>query len=61
MKNILISNDDGVLGPGILATKQALEGIANTVVVGICIWIHMNWLMGAWHMDCLELLQIQLM
>ena len=33
MKNILISNDDGVLGPGILATKQALEGIANTVVV----------------------------
>ena len=33
MKNILISNDDGVFGPGILATKQALEGIANTVVV----------------------------
>ena len=33
MKNILISNDDGVLGPGILATKQALEGIANTIVV----------------------------
>ncbi|MBO7209595.1 MAG: 5'/3'-nucleotidase SurE, partial [Methanobrevibacter sp.] len=33
MKTILISNDDGVLGPGILATKQALEGIANTVVV----------------------------
>ena len=33
MKNILISNDDGVLGPGILASKQALEGLANTVVV----------------------------
>ncbi len=33
MKNILISNDDGVLGPGILATKQALEGMANLTVV----------------------------
>lgn len=33
MKNILISNDDGVLGPGILASKQALEGLANVVVV----------------------------
>ncbi|WP_295619141.1 5'/3'-nucleotidase SurE [uncultured Methanobrevibacter sp.] len=33
MKNILISNDDGVLGPGILASKQALEGFANTIVV----------------------------
>ena len=33
MKTILISNDDGVFGPGILATKQALEGFANTVVV----------------------------
>lgn len=33
MKNILISNDDGVMGPGILASKQALEGLANVVVV----------------------------
>ncbi len=33
MKNILISNDDGVLAPGILATKQALEDFANTIVV----------------------------
>ena len=33
MKTVLISNDDGVLGPGILATKQALEGFTNTVVV----------------------------
>ena len=32
MRNILISNDDGVLGPGILATKQALEDIANTAL-----------------------------
>ena len=33
MRNILISNDDGVLGPGIFATKQALEDIAHNVVV----------------------------
>ena len=33
MKNILISNDDGVLGPGILANKQALEEFANVTVV----------------------------
>lgn len=33
MKNILISNDDGVLSPGILATKQALEGLGNITVV----------------------------
>ena len=33
MKNMLISNDDGVLAPGILATKQALEDFANTIVV----------------------------
>jgi len=33
MKNILISNDDGVLGPGILANKQALEDFANVTVV----------------------------
>ena len=32
MKNILISNDDGVLGPGILANKQALEEFANVTV-----------------------------
>lgn len=33
MKNILISNDDGVLAPGILATKQALGDLANLTVV----------------------------
>ena len=33
MKNILISNDDGVLGPGILANKQALEDFADVTVV----------------------------
>lgn len=33
MKNILISNDDGILAPGILALKQALEKIANVIVV----------------------------
>ena len=31
--NILISNDDGVSAPGILAAKQAVEDIANVVVV----------------------------
>lgn len=31
--NILISNDDGVFAPGILAAKQAVEDIANVVVV----------------------------
>lgn len=33
MKNILISNDDGVMAPGILASKQALEDLANIIVV----------------------------
>lgn len=33
MKNILISNDDGVLAPGIFAAKQALENFSNTTVV----------------------------
>ena len=33
MMNILISNDDGVFAPGILAAKQAVEDIANVVVV----------------------------
>ena len=31
--NILISNDDGVFAPGILAAKQAVEDLANVVVV----------------------------
>ena len=31
--NILISNDDGVDAPGILAAKQAVEDLANVVVV----------------------------
>ena len=31
--NILISNDDGVYAPGILAAKQAVEDLANVVVV----------------------------
>ncbi len=31
--NILISNDDGVFAPGILAAKQAVEDIANVTVV----------------------------
>lgn len=31
--NILISNDDGVNAPGILAAKQAVEDIANVTVV----------------------------
>ena len=31
--NILISNDDGIFAPGILAAKQAVEDIANVVVV----------------------------
>ena len=31
--NILISNDDGVLAPGILAAKQAVEDLANVTVV----------------------------
>lgn len=31
--NILISNDDGVFAPGILAAKQAVEDIADVVVV----------------------------
>ncbi len=31
--NILISNDDGVFAPGILAAKQAVEEIANVCVV----------------------------
>lgn len=31
--NILISNDDGVYAPGILAAKQAVEDIANVTVV----------------------------
>ena len=30
---ILISNDDGVFAPGILAAKQAVEDLANVVVV----------------------------
>lgn len=33
MKNILISNDDGVLAPGIFATKCALEEFSNVTVV----------------------------
>ena len=33
MKNILISNDDGVLAPGIFATKCALENFSNVTVV----------------------------
>ena len=31
--NILISNDDGVFAPGILAAKQAVENLANVCVV----------------------------
>ena len=31
--NILISNDDGVSAPGILAAKQAVEDLANVTVV----------------------------
>ena len=31
--NILISNDDGVYAPGILAAKQAVEDLANVYVV----------------------------
>ncbi len=31
--NILISNDDGVNAPGILAEKQAVEDLANVYVV----------------------------
>lgn len=31
--NILISNDDGVFAPGILAAKQAVEDLGNVVVV----------------------------
>lgn len=31
--NILISNDDGVNAPGILAAKQAVEDLANVYVV----------------------------
>ena len=31
--NILITNDDGVFAPGILAAKQAVEDIANITVV----------------------------
>ena len=31
--NILISNDDGVFAPGILAAKQAVEDLANVFVV----------------------------
>ncbi len=31
--NILISNDDGVEGPGLIALNQALEKVANTLVV----------------------------
>ena len=31
--NILISNDDGVAAPGILAAKQAIEDLANVCVV----------------------------
>ena len=31
--NILISNDDGVFAPGILAAKQAVENLANVYVV----------------------------
>lgn len=33
MVNILISNDDGVDAPGILAAKQAIEDLANVTVV----------------------------
>ena len=31
--NILISNDDGVFAPGILAAKQAVEDLANVTIV----------------------------
>lgn len=31
--NILISNDDGIFAPGILAAKQAVEDLGNVVVV----------------------------
>ena len=31
--NILISNDDGIFAPGILAAKQAVEDLANVTVV----------------------------
>ena len=31
--NILISNDDGVFAPGILAAKQAVEDLGNVYVV----------------------------
>ena len=33
LMNILISNDDGVFAPGILAAKQAVEDLANVFVV----------------------------
>jgi 5'-nucleotidase len=33
MVNILISNDDGVNAPGILAAKKALEDLGNVIVV----------------------------
>ncbi|MDO5849652.1 MAG: 5'/3'-nucleotidase SurE [Methanobacteriaceae archaeon] len=33
MKNILISNDDGVLAPGIFAAKCALDGFSDVTVV----------------------------
>lgn len=33
LMNILISNDDGIFAPGILAAKQAVEDLANVYVV----------------------------
>jgi len=33
MKTILITNDDGIHSPGILALQQALEGLGRTIIV----------------------------
>ena len=34
MPTILVTNDDGVMAPGLLALKQALSRIADVVVLG---------------------------
>ena len=33
MKKILISNDDGVLAPGIFAAKEAVKDLGEVIVV----------------------------
>lgn len=33
MKTILITNDDGIHSPGILALKQAIEGLGRTIII----------------------------